>query len=983
MKKNLSEKVTLSILAGAILFSVDCLSLNNICYAANASNDLNIRTEITDSDDLNGLTVSKNSETAENNTITISGGSAYDVYAAVTGGGDAKNNTAIMKDGVVAYLGGAATDYGDGNVNGAAVENKVIMSGGTVKEVAGGEAFGTGIVQGNGVEMIGGTAQNLYGGGTYISKAEGNYVKVSGNAVVTGSGDDGYEEDGVKITNKGVYGAIAVAAENNDKKLGDLVNNSVEISGNAKVSNVYGAYSEGDSDVTGNKVTINDNAEIGSGSGQVFGASTGSGMATGNCVTINGGEAGDVYAAVTGGGDAKNNTAIMKDGVVAYLGGAATDYGDGNVNGAAVENKVIMSGGTVKEVAGGEAFGTGIVQGNGVEMIGGTAQNLYGGGTYISKAEGNYVKVSGNAVVTGSGDDGYEEDGVKITNKGVYGAIAVAAENNDKKLGDLVNNSVEISGNAKVSNVYGAYSEGDSDVTGNKVTISDNAEISGNIYGGYIEGSGTVSGNTVVIDAKVTGEVYGGYSESSGSILTDNTIELHDNAVVDNAKLFGFCKNDNTLQVLNSTNNILMINNWNGAVEQLKNFDEIKFNEIKWQDGTVLTIKDVENSDLSNTVINAEQVNFTSGTEMQVNTSMKLIAAANESDSEKLGIDEANIKLETNFTAGVSQEGTGELKLVNGVIQFVTKEVRTVQQVNLVAENRAVAAAFVNQGSDLIADGLDTLARDGNYGVKTFAAVYGNHSKYDVNSDLKINGWSSIVGVGHEKQLTKGDFSWGVFYENGSGNYRTYNSFNNEFFRGDGSLVYNGGGIAARYKQNNGVYTEASLRAGMLKSEMENALKDSSGKGYGYKSDTAYYGAHIGIGKVIEVNESSSLDVYGKFFHTYNKGDNFNVAGDKFEFDSITSDRLRIGTRYAVNKSNKWSSYYGVAWEYEFNGEADMKAMNKNVPTQSLQGSSYMAEIGLNYQPAVNSPWSFDFSMRGYAGEREGFSGNVQAVYNF
>lgn len=61
----------------------------------------------------------------------------------------------------------------------------------------------------------------------------------------------------------------------------------------------------------------------------------------------------------------------------------------------------------------------------------------------------------------------------------------------------------------------------------------------------------------------------------------------------------------------------------------------------------------------------------------------------------------------------------------------------------------------------------------------------------------------------------------------------------------------------------------------------------------------------------------------------------------------------------------------------------DMKAMNKSVPTQNLQGSSYMAEIGLNYQPAVNSPWSFDFSMRGYAGEREGFSGNVQAVYNF
>lgn len=391
-----------------------------------------------------------------------------------------------------------------------------------------------------------------------------------------------------------------------------------------------------------------------------------------------------------------------------------------------------MSGGTAEDVIGGEAYGTGLVQGNGIELSGGNVENVYGGITASSKAEGNYVKVSGNAVVTGNG--------VKVSEKGVYGAVAFKFKGDT---GDLVNNSVEISGNTKVSNVYGAYNEGNSSVVNNKVTISDNVEISGNIYGGY--------------------------SESSGASLTGNTIELHDNAVVDNAKLFGSYKKDNAPQVFsmlkasNNTNNVLAINNWNGAVEQLKNFDEIKFNEIKWQDGTVLTIKDAENSDLSNTVINAEQVNFTGVTEIQANTSMNLIAAANESDSEKLGIKEANVKLGTDFTAGVSQEGTGELKLVNGVIQFVTKEVRTSQQVNLVAENRAVAAAFVNQGSDLIADGLDTLARDGNYGVKTFAAVYGNHSKYDVNSDLKINGLSSIVGVGHEKQLTKGDFSWCVF----------------------------------------------------------------------------------------------------------------------------------------------------------------------------------------------------------------------------
>lgn len=99
--------------------------------------------------------------------------------------------------------------------------------------------------------------------------------------------------------------------------------------------------------------------------------------------------------------------------------------------------------------------------------------------------------------------------------------------------------------------------------------------------------------------------------------------------------------------------------------------------------------------------------------------------------------------------------------------------------------------------------------------------------------------------------------------------------------------------------------------------------------------------------------------------------------------DGITSDRLRIGARLTTNKENKFSTYYGLAYEYEFNGDADMRVENMSTPQQSLKGSSYMAEIGVNYQPSSDSPWSFDLSMRGYAGQREGFSGNVQAVYSF
>ena len=418
--------------------------------------------------------------------------------------------------------------------------------------------------------------------------------------------------------------------------------------------------------------------------------------------------------------------------------------------------------------------------------------------------------------------------------------------------------------------------------------------------------------------------------------------------------------------------NELNISGNGSTFKKIENFNTINFNDVALN--TADAALTVASADVDGATINVNSLE--GGKTFSVNDTLNLIAGNLTG--------EATLSLDDTVTAGLTQDLSLEKTINSSGIQLAVKDVSMNGQINLVAENRAVAAAFVNQGTDLIEGSLDTLSRDGNYGVKTFAAVHGNRSKYDVNSDLKINGWSTIVGVGNAAEFADGDeFSWGVFYENGSGNYRTFNEFNNEFFRGDGSLVYNGGGIAARYENASGVYTEGSLRAGMLKSEMDNALRDGSGNYYGYDSESAYYGAHIGVGKIISLSDSSDLDVYGKFFHTYTEGDSFTVAKDKFEFDSITSDRLRIGARVTTNKANAFSTYYGLAYEYEFNGDADMRAQNLKAPTQSLQGSSYMAEVGFNYQPTPDSPWSFDLNMRGYAGEREGASFNVQATYTF
>ena len=543
-------------------------------------------------------------------------------------------------------------------------------------------------------------------------------------------------------------------------------------------------------------------------------------------------------------------------------------------------------------------------------------------------------------------------------------------------------------------NVFGGYANSNSNsgnANKNKVTIKNNSTIN-DVYGGHSI-SGSANYNTVIIeDSTVTNHYFpktnavitGGYAVNHKNLTTvsatNNTVKLIGSTNVENADIYGGRTDNGNIDV--TTGNKLILENWSGSVKSVQNFSDIYLNNITWQtDNPVLNItaNTVTNA-LANTNINLNSLNFTGGTELNEGESMTFV------NGENLGLQEDKVKINNEFTAGVATVGSGMIEVANdnNSIKYTLTEVKTNKQIDLVAENRAVAAAFVNQGTDLISDSLDTLSHDANYGVKTFAAVHGNRSKYDVNSDLKINGWSTIVGVGNAAEFADDDeFSWGVFYENGSGNYRTFNEFNNEFFRGDGSLVYNGGGIAARYENASGVYTEGSLRAGMLKSEMDNALHDGSGNYYGYDSESAYYGAHIGVGKIISLSDSSDLDVYGKFFHTYTEGDSFTVAKDKFEFDSITSDRLRIGARVTTNKENAFSTYYGLAYEYEFNGDADMRAQNLKAPTQSLQGSSYMAEVGFNYQPAPDSPWSFDLNMRGYAGEREGASFNVQATYTF
>ena len=619
------------------------------------------------------------------------------------------------------------------------------------------------------------------------------------------------------------------------------------------------------------------------------------------------------------------------------------------------------------------------VYGNGhsFTITGGKIINVYSAGNgnndYDKDASGGNVTINGNAEVTYAVFGGRSGKGEAYNNTvNISGGSVCAVFGGRSGKGEAYNNTVNISGGT-VGYVYG----GDSASVGqsisgeaydNTVNIS-GGSVTGDVYGGYSDSSDqSISceayDNTVNISGgSVTGDVYGGYVAQG--IANNNEIIVSGSADIENANLYG--RNDEA----SGTGNTLTLDGWSGTAKSIYYFENIEFKNTTFTNGTVLNSQ--EQSNLAG-LENIKITNFAGGQNFNKGKTLTLIKNTNNTT-----INEQNF----NATAGVAVDVGGVIKQDGNNVIMTVNSTNLNSQTNLAVQTRAASAAFVNQGTDLISDSLDTISRDDNYGVKTFAAVHGNRSKYDVADDIKINGWSTIVGVGNADKFDNGsEFSWGVFYENGSGNYRTYNSFNNEFFRGDGSMVYNGGGIAARYENKNGVYTEGSLRAGMLKNELDNAMRNVNGS-YGYETESAYYGAHIGVGKIISLSDSSDLDIYGKFFHTYTEGDSVTIAGDKFDFDSITSDRLRVGARITSNKENKFSTYYGLAYEYEFNGDADMTAQGLRADTQSLQGSSVMAEVGFNYQPTPDSPWSFDFNMRGYTGERQGGSFNVQATYTF
>lgn len=734
---------------------------------------------------------------------------------------------------------------------------------------------------------------------------------------------------------------------------GDALENIIITNGNVVVNNgdtysaVYGGYSkEGrNNTIIRNEVTINSGSLIENGSMQNSGVVAGGYTEMQNCevsyntVNINGGDInGTVYGALFG-------------------------YGGGGEN-----NNVIIRGGSIN----------------------GDIHAAYSKGKY-SKTINNNIKIIGNA------------ENMPLINGGLYGSRAaklVEMENVCLDINDWNNNGIvsQISNFTDV-NIY------NSSLTINwinneigNINIRDNSDVTvKNIDLYYFDeeyndrcGNVTIENSRFAVNDTMT---YVDSLHIINSTLTAGELEdcwniniKNSDVKIDNISYFDEIniENENTKSVVLGN---ISGNEYYGSriitdskikaesIENLKSLD-VDMTSIAWEkDGTVIDV--AGKADFTGTTVSVNgKLTAAAGTEISNGDSMSFIKAGELTGIKAADIDDSKLYI------GFAQEADVTLTDNGNSIDFVVSGMpQASDQTTIIGDSRTAAIAFANQGSDVLNEVLSSI-EDEEYGIKTFALVHGNRSKYDVASDIKINGWSVLTGVGETKKVNDDLLSWGVFYENGSGNYRTYNNFNGNDLTGFGSSVYNGGGAMLRYDNNSGTYIQAGVRAGNLKNSLGNAVADGFGTVGGYSIDSFYYVTLLGVGKIIQLNETDNIDVYGKYFYTHHDGESVNILGDDVNFDSAESNRIRLGARYNKTLSEKLSGYYGLAWDYEFSGDADTYIAGFDVDNESLKGSTAVIEAGLHYAPD-NSPWSIDLGLQGYAGQCEGFSGNVQATYTF
>lgn len=926
---------------------------------------------------------------AQNNTVSItgtvaSGGYAFancSIYGGYAGSGTAAGNTVTLtnaKD---------ASSYGGWAVAGDAANNKIIISGGTGTSATGGHS-NAGAASGNNVKVTDSEIEyRVVGGEIFTGSTPGT--------TATGSASGNSVELVNSVTNA-VYGGRVggtfdvSTGDSSAVAEGDATNNTVTIeslktsAGSVKLEQVYGGTVIGKGRANGNKVIL---------------GKTGAGAVSMTDVQRLYGGGSKIGSSSLKGGDANNNTIEIKGNVTLGLSntssGGTTIYGGYAAAGEASGNKITVDqGATVKAyfIYGGNSSsssdsGVSLTKNNQVIISGDVTvgNSIAGGfatgksGTAGSVAQRNKVEVTAGGKVTGAirgGISGYgsaNENTVNVAGTVTGMVTGGHANGSGSNAGTANSNQITVSGTAGNA-VVGGWSVAGS-AQANRIEITGTATVTGAIYGGYAGGgSSNVDSNSILIESgTIGGDIYGGYTGGSGN-ANNNSITIRGAVDLSGRTIYGGDSSSGNAK----TGNTLRFENTGGNIKAIKNIDVLGVSALA-DNSKVLTITNGAADDLANTTVKL----VASDSGLRVGQQITLVQANSGVITGTTILDQATLKKNTNaFIRYDFEEVAG---LSDKIAVVVTGKEADTANARALAESRIAGVALLNQSSDLLIDqGFGAVKFNGEGVAKDtygFAIMGGSSIRYNTGSFVKANGFSLIAGLAQKTTVDNGVWHLGAFFENGHSNYSTHNDGVDGAVRGDGDATYNGGGILARFDSASGMYGEASMRAGSIKNKF-GGFAYNGGIG-SYEDRSTYYGAYLGLGQQRQLSKNTSLDIYGKYFYTHQQGSDFEVLGEQVTTAAVKSSRMQIGGRLTKQVTADVSYYGGVAWEYEFDGAADMAVAGADLAAPSLKGSSGIVEMGIRLKPSKTDKITLDLGAQGHFGKRRGFSGGLQINYSF
>ena len=624
------------------------------------------------------------------------------------------------------------------------------------------------------------------------------------------------------------------------------------------------------------------------------------------------------------------------------------------------------------------------------------------GVTYAGIAYGGYNKgggVTGNHLII--------QNGGGISRYGLAGGYAYGGRAGSG--GDARGNTVTINGGS-AQGVYGGRAEGTGSADGNRVTLTSGTVRS--VLGGSAKGTGNANGNTVIITGGDVHAVYGGHAagpnnnpnHESGN-ADGNTVDIgavNVDFVYGGSSEYGTA-NGNTIHLRgtrvssdvvggsrsNSTGNTLAIHDFGTQVDSFEHVQNLHFYLPEGTTGnsgnTMLTINSPSGQDIRGVHIGVGVAGQRSALQKGDVVSLMKTSRGDLTTDAVLVNDVSGMQgVSLRYKFDLQKRSTDEL------IATVT-DAAVMEQTKSLVETRAAASALLNGGADLLsgmgmdaaetaaaaptADTTNAAIESGSYEI--WAAQGASGERIETGSYVDAKGWNLAVGFAKRDAMDAGKLTYGPFVEYGRG---SYDSYLDDGTHGDGSTSYIGGGFMVKWAGADQSYVEASLHAGRIKSDYSGSI---SGTSTSYDASNSYLAGHIGIGKKFDLGTGAALDGYAKYFCSHQGGTSATLAtGEKYDFGSVTSSRVRLGVRYTKKLMPRSEFYAGLAWEYEFGGDATATYEGYETPSPSLKGGSGMLELGYRFTPKEGSV-SYGVNLTGWQGKRKGFTGGASVSWAF